>query len=91
MQCPYCDDEVRDLDEFNLHCLKSHPDKTSIATWQEDKIVRIWQTAESLSDMCLGKKGDIPKEQVLETFRYFLRELMKSEGDYGVKKRGLIG
>lgn len=79
MQCPYCDTELKDSEELNFHALKFHPDKTSLADYQENKIARIWETAVELSIAVLGTKGGIPKEKVMDTYRYFLRELMKSE------------
>ena len=49
----------------------------------EYKQSRIWQTAENLAETALI---DIPsksrtKEKLLELFKYYLKELMKSEGE----------
>ena len=80
MQCPYCDVELKDTEELNFHALKFHPDKTSLEEYREDKIARIWGTALDLTAVCIHfKDAEIPKEKVLENFKYFLRELMKSE------------
>jgi hypothetical protein len=79
MQCPYCDTELEDSEELDFHALKFHPEKTSMADRWENKTTRIWDTAIQLTACSLGVKGGAAKEKVMETYRYFLRELMKSE------------
>ena len=81
MKCPWCDFEGNDWDEVNFHCLKTHPEKSELEDFKEAKVSRIWNTAIELSVASLGTKGGIPKEKVMDTYHYFLRELMKSEGN----------
>ena len=79
MQCPYCDESnLSDIDEINLHILKYHPDKTSLNDARENKTTRIWATAVELTNMSLGNTAH-RKAMILKTFKFFLRELMKSE------------
>ncbi len=78
MKCPHCKEEI----EFSMQ-----PDSASYLQGMskissEYKTNRIWQTAESLAE---NAQYNIPsksrsKEKLLELFKYFLRELMKSEG-----------
>ena len=76
MKCPHCDSEIEII-----------PDTTGYLQGisklsSEYKTNRIWQTAEQLAE---NAQFNIPtksrsKEKLLELFKYFLRELMKSEG-----------
>lgn len=78
MKCPYCE---KDID------ITMTPDTTGYLQGisklsSEYKTNRIWQTAEQLAE---NAQFNIPsksrtKEKLLELFKYFLRELMKSEG-----------
>jgi len=80
MECPYCSETVADYDDFTLHVLKCHEDKTSLEEFRETKISRMWAIADSLTSTTFGNHAEqLDKEKVLETFKYFLRELMKSE------------
>jgi len=80
MRCEWCDAEPKDYDEMQAHMLKFHPELTELESMKEDRIARIWGTALDLTAVCFHfKDTEIPKEKVLENFRYFLRELMKSE------------
>lgn len=77
MKCPYCG---KDID------ITMTPDSDSYLKGisklsSEYKTNRIWQTAENLAE---SAQFNIPtksrsKEKLLELFKYFLRELMKSE------------
>ena len=79
MQCPYCDESaLGSIDEINLHILKYHPDKTSLNDARENKTTRIWATAVELTNMTLSNTAH-RKATILKTFKFFLRELMKSE------------
>ena len=79
MQCPYCDDnEFRDIDEVSLHILKRHPTKTILEDVRENVTARIWSTAVELTNMTLSNTAH-RKATILKTFKFFLRELMKSE------------
>jgi hypothetical protein len=79
MKCPHCGEELE---------VTWQPDTTGYLQGMgklttESKNNRIWQTAENLATSALL---DIPsksrsKEKLLELFKYFLRELMKSEGE----------
>jgi hypothetical protein len=81
MQCQWCEADVKDFDEMQAHMLKFHPELTELENFKEDKIARIWGTSVDLCSVVFGTKGGLAnKETVLETFKYFLRELMKSEG-----------
>jgi hypothetical protein len=82
MNCAYCDTEVKDIDEFNLHCLKFHPDKTGLGSFREDRTARLWDTALQLTSIKYANQQAAKwrsNYQILETFKYFLREVMKSE------------
>jgi len=79
MQCQWCEAEPKDFDEMQAHMLKFHPELTELENFKEDKIARIWGTSIDLCNLTYGNKGGISQEKVMETFRYFLRELMKSE------------
>jgi hypothetical protein len=78
MECPYCDQQISE-DEFDIHCLKIHPDKTGLEGYRQETTARMWATATELTLYVFGSHGSNKKEEVLETFKYFLRELMKSE------------
>jgi hypothetical protein len=80
MQCPWCEQQPADFDEMQAHMLKYHPEVTQLADYQESKVQRIWGTAVDLTIVCYGyHKDPLNKEVVMETYRFFLRELMKSE------------
>lgn len=80
MQCPWCEFEGTDWEEVNFHCLKSHPEKSELENFMENKLSRLWGTAVDLTDIRFGDHKDtLSKEDVMATYRYFLRELMKSE------------
>ena len=78
MKCPHCNEEIE---------ITWQPDTTGYLQGMgkissEYKTNRIWQTAENLASSAFL---DIPsksrsKERLLELFKYYLRELMKSEG-----------
>lgn len=80
-KCPYCEDVLTDWEHLNLHILEYHPEKSTLADYHEAKTSRIWLTATELTTMTLKPKQHNAKEGVLDTFKYFLRELMKSEGN----------
>ena len=79
MKCPKCGEELE---------ITMMPDTTGYLQGMgkissEYKTNRIWQTAENLASNAFL---DIPsksrtKEGLLELFKYYLRELMKSEGN----------
>ena len=80
MQCPWCEQQPADFDEMQAHMLKFHPELTELESMKEDRIVRIWQTAVDLTTTRFGyHKDKLDMVDVMETYRYFLRELMKSE------------
>jgi hypothetical protein len=78
MKCPHCNEELE---------ITYQPDATGYLQGMgkltaESKTNRIWQTAESLAE---SAQFNIPaksrtKEKLLELFKYYLRELMQSEG-----------
>ena len=81
MQCPYCDDNSScDIDEVSLHILKCHPDKTTLAEIRESVTSRIWSTALELTRLSLSDSAH-RKNTVLNTFKFYLRELTKSLGN----------
>ena len=79
MKCPHCNEEIE---------LTFQPDSGSYLQGMgklssEYKQSRIWQTAENLAETALI---DIPskertKEKLLALFKYYLKELMQSEGN----------
>jgi len=78
MKCPYCDREIEILMQPDSASYLQGMSKLS----SEYKTNRIWQTAQNLAE---SAQFDIPaksrsKEKLLELFKYFLRELMQSEG-----------
>jgi hypothetical protein len=79
MLCPYCDAELSDVDELNVHALRCHPDKTELVQFRENVVSRLWDTAVQLTRITYGLKPSDDKEHTLATFKYFLRELIKSE------------
>jgi len=81
MECPYCDKEFIDHDDWNIHIIKNHPDKTTLEDFKEARVSRMWQHASELTIGFYGNriKHVRTKEEMLETWKYFLRELMKSE------------
>ena len=78
MKCPHCNEEIE---------LTFQPDSASYLQGMsklssEYKTNRIWQTAENLATSAFL---DIPsksrtKEGLLDIFKYYLKELMQSEG-----------
>jgi RNA polymerase subunit RPABC4/transcription elongation factor Spt4 len=95
MECPYCDTEIKD-DEWNVHVLKFHPEKSGLEDFKQEKIARLWAVSTELTKITINKYierkgntlnlGDVvlgnlqsDKIMVLETFKYFLRELMTAE------------
>ena len=80
MKCPYCLETIADIDELNVHCLQRHPDKTTLENFKEDRRSRLWSTAVQLTEVvCNSSSYASRKKTVLDTFKYFLRELMQSE------------
>ncbi len=79
MDCPYCEAQVKDYEEFNLHVLKRHPDKTSLEDVRQIRINRFWDTSANLTTLCFNSSVSHDKSDVLNTFKYFLRNLMESE------------
>jgi hypothetical protein len=77
MECPYCETVVQNYEDFNLHVLKFHPEKTSLEDYKEIKRARIWNTSADLTAIALGGRRT-DKDKVLETFKYILRNLMES-------------
>lgn len=79
MKCPKCGEELE---------ITMMPDTTGYLQGMgklsaEYKTNRIWDTAERLAE---NAQFNIPaksrsKEKLLELFKYYLRELMKSEGN----------
>ena len=79
MKCPHCDREI-ELEKITY----SDPEysKGVARLTAEAKTNRIWQTAENLAT---NAQFEIPsksrsKEKLLELFKYYLKELMESEG-----------
>ena len=78
MKCPHCNQEID---------IVMQPDTTGYLQGMgklssEYTKNRIWQTAESLA---VNAQFDVPskgrtKEKLLELFKYYLKELMQSEG-----------
>jgi len=80
MQCPYCDrNDILTEDDMDAHVVKSHPEYSEIGEVQRSKKALNWTWAMGLCTCVYGQKGGNKKEDVLETFKYFLRELMKAE------------
>lgn len=78
MKCPYCKEEI----EITMFGDPTDYSKGMGKLTSEYKINRVWQTAESLAE---NAQFNIPirartKEKLLELFKYYLRELMQSEG-----------
>ena len=79
MKCPECGKEFE---------LSWQPDSGSYLQGMgkltaETKISRIWNTAENLASNAFldGSSKSRTKEKLLELFKYYLKELMKSEGE----------
>lgn len=79
IDCPYCDKQLKSYDDFDTHTLKFHPEKIGLEEFKEAKRSRLWDTAIQLTFSTYGNNGSKDKEQTLETFKFFLRELMKAE------------
>ena len=81
MECPYCDfNELDTIDDVNLHILKYHPNKTSLEEFRESVTTRLWSTAIELTRLSLSDSVH-RNATVLKTFKFYLRELMKSEAE----------
>jgi hypothetical protein len=79
MKCPHCDKDIDIIMQPDSASYLQGMSKLS----SEYKTNRIWQTAESLAENAqfnISSKSR-SKEKLLELFKYFLRELMKSEGN----------
>jgi hypothetical protein len=81
--CPFCGDSFLNEEERNNHIVVAHPEKTGSAeaygkAMSEMQIPQIaaslTSTAMALSHSSLYSPG-IPREKVLETYKYFLDEL----------------
>ena len=79
MKCPHCNEEIE---------LTFQPDSGSYLQGMgkltaETKISRIWNTAENLASNAFldSSTKSRTKEKLLELFKYYLKELMKSEGE----------
>ncbi len=79
MKCPHCNEEIE---------LTFQPDSGSYLQGMgkltaETKISRIWNTAENLASNAFldSSAKSRTKEKLLELFKYYLKELMKSEGE----------
>lgn len=88
MQCPYCEEANLNAEEISIHILKGHPEKTQVKLYElmgknyaEQRVNRIWDTAAGLAQNVYmdAPKSKKTKEFLLDTFKYFLRELMQSE------------
>lgn len=87
MKCPYCSKAVgSDIDEVSLHILEFHPDKTLLEDAKESRRARLYETAVSLTDTVFMRVLGVSKVRgfdleevrtdVLDTFKYFLKNLM---------------
>lgn len=81
LECPYCPTdcptELLNYDEFTMHVLSKHPDKTSLEDVKEIKRSRLWGTATELTAITVGtERAD--RNVVLENFKFFLKSLMDS-------------
>ena len=79
MKCPHCGEELE---------ITWQPDTTGYLQGMgklssEYKTTRIWNTAENLATNAFldTKAGARTKEKLLELFKYYLKELMQSEGN----------
>jgi hypothetical protein len=79
MKCPYCD---RDIE------ITTMPDTAGYLQGMGKigsayKTTRIWDTAMSLAENAqyYAPTKSRTKEKLLELFKYYLKELMKSEGE----------
>ncbi len=80
MKCPYCDeDSILTENDMDSHIVKKHPEYTEVGDTQFRHKSLMWTWAMGLTASVYGQKGNNRKEDVLETFKYFVRELMKSE------------
>jgi len=79
MKCPECGKDI------SIEILGDPTDysKGMGKLTSEYKVNRIWQTAENLATSAFldTSSKSRSKEKLLELFKYYLRELMKSEGE----------
>jgi hypothetical protein len=81
MKCIYCgEDSFISEDDVDRHIVEGHPEYSPVGDMKESRKTLNYTWAFGLTGVVYGQKGNNKKEEVLETFKYFLRELMKSEG-----------
>ena len=79
MKCPNCHEEI----EITMLGDPQDYQKGMAKLASEYKTNRIWQTAENLATSAFLdiKTSSRTKEKLLELFKYYLKELMQSEGN----------
>ena len=79
MKCPHCNEEIEIT--WQPDSVSYHQEMGRLSL--ETKLSRIWNTAENLASNAFldSSSKSRSKEKLLELFKYYLRELMKSEGE----------
>jgi hypothetical protein len=80
MQCPFCEENsLLTEDALDRHIVDKHPEYSEVGDTLYRKKSMIWTWAMGLTSSRYGFQGAKTKEEVLETFKYFVRELMKGD------------